>query len=285
MIQTKKTLPVLPGYSIYKSVVAAVITLVMAVCLLILTDLPETQFNLFTVASIVAWGIGLLVFSIPPRYRKDNVFSFFFAIVTILIFIVGQYTRQNYRADQLASYGTLIKAEVTDVKKSYKKFRYRWTASFVYYVNGKRYRSTITKKQDEMAPRDLIEIRYSSKDPDLYEVVGVIKYKEPDSVGAISAIDSPPSFPGGAESLYSMISENLTYPELAIENGTSGTVYLSFVIGKDGSIEDVTVVKGIGDGCDEAAVEVLKRMPKWNPGIQDGKAVRVKYNIPIKFSL
>ncbi|MBQ9509795.1 MAG: TonB family protein [Bacteroidales bacterium] len=94
-----------------------------------------------------------------------------------------------------------------------------------------------------------------------------------------------PEFPGGMEAMMKYLSENLKYPETAKEKNTQGRVLVTFIVEKNGSISDVKVVKGIGNGCDEEAVRVIKAMPKWKPGMQNGKKVRVSFAIPISFKL
>ena len=79
--------------------------------------------------------------------------------------------------------------------------------------------------------------------------------------------------------------KNLRYPQEAIEAGISGKVYISFVVEKDGSLTDIKVVRPLGSGTDEEAVRVLKNSPKWKPGIQNGRPVRVAYTMPISFTL
>eukprot|EP00759_Apiculatamorpha_spiralis_P001319 PhF_6_TR10472/c0_g1_i1/m.16553/K03832/tonB; periplasmic protein TonB len=101
----------------------------------------------------------------------------------------------------------------------------------------------------------------------------------------VSTIEKYPEFPGGMEAWAKFIQKNLRYPYMAQENGIQGKVYLSFVIEKDGSITDVKVVKGIGGGCDEEAVRVIKKSPKWSAGIQNESKVRVRYNMPINYTL
>lgn len=81
------------------------------------------------------------------------------------------------------------------------------------------------------------------------------------------------------------IADNLKYPQVAVESGVSGTVFLSFVVEKDGSVSDVKVLKGIGLGCEEEAMRVVKMMPKWKPGKNHGELVRVQFNLPIRFKL
>lgn len=98
-------------------------------------------------------------------------------------------------------------------------------------------------------------------------------------------VEEMPAYPGGDEARMSYLSKNLKYPVLAMESGIQGTVYIGFVVEKDGSVTDVKVARGIGGGCDEEAVRVVKAMPKWTPGKQRGKSVRVRYSVPIRFSL
>jgi protein TonB len=94
-----------------------------------------------------------------------------------------------------------------------------------------------------------------------------------------------PEFPGGKEALFAYIGKNLKYPEQAVEEGIEGVVYVTFVVEVDGSIAGVKVLRGIGGGCDEEALRVVRGMPNWKPGMQAGKPVRVKYNLPIRFKL
>jgi protein TonB len=100
-----------------------------------------------------------------------------------------------------------------------------------------------------------------------------------------SVVEQMPEYPGGEEALKEYLTKNLAYPEFAKENGIHGTVYISFVVEKDGSISDVKVLRGIGGGCDEEAIRIVKRMPKWIPAKQNVRTVRVQYNLPIKFNL
>jgi TonB family protein len=98
-------------------------------------------------------------------------------------------------------------------------------------------------------------------------------------------VDEMPQYPGGEMAMYQYLAENIRYPREAKKNGVSGRVLVTFVIERDGSVTEVRVLRGIGGGCDEEAVRVVKAMPRWTPGIQKGKPVRVQYNIPIKFTL
>ena len=99
-------------------------------------------------------------------------------------------------------------------------------------------------------------------------------------------VESMPEFPGGQQALFKYLSENVKYPVIAQENGIQGRVICQFVVNKDGSIVDVEVVRSGGDASlDKEAVRVIKTMPKWKPGKQRGKPVRVKYTVPVNFKL
>ena len=98
-------------------------------------------------------------------------------------------------------------------------------------------------------------------------------------------VEVMPEFPGGTAKMMDYLSKNIKYPEEAKEKGISGRVFLSFVIEKDGAVSDVKVAKGIGKECDDEALRVVKAMPKWKPGLQKGKPVRVNYMLPIFFKL
>ena len=100
-----------------------------------------------------------------------------------------------------------------------------------------------------------------------------------------AGVESYPEFPGGMAAWAKFIQRNLKYPYAAEESGAQGKVYLNFVVEKDGSITDVNVVKGIGYGCDEEAVRVIKKSPKWKAGLQNNQAVRVRYSMPIGYVL
>lgn len=98
-------------------------------------------------------------------------------------------------------------------------------------------------------------------------------------------VESMPEFPGGEAALYKYLAENIKYPQMAKESGIQGRVFVTFVVERDGRVTDVRVLRGIGGGCDEEAIRVVKGMPKWSPGKQRGKPVRVQYNLPVKFTL
>ncbi len=98
-------------------------------------------------------------------------------------------------------------------------------------------------------------------------------------------VEQMPSFPGGPSALMKYLSENVRYPVVAQENGVQGRVVVSFVVEKDGHITDVKVVRSVDPSLDKEAARVVKSMPSWIPGKQNGSAVRVKYNVPVSFKL
>lgn len=117
----------------------------------------------------------------------------------------------------------------------------------------------------------------------LFETLLDVATSKEDTVYQIA--EEMPEFPGGVEALMDYVGRNVKYPEEAKDKEIQGRVFVSFVIEKDGSVNEVKVLRGIGGGCDEEAVRVIKAMPKWTPGKQKGKPVRVNYQIPINFKL
>jgi len=132
------------------------------------------------------------------------------------------------------------------------------------------------------------EIEISTED-DKTEVViqapvEIQEEEEEDNVVFV-IVENKPEFPGGDAELMKFISQNIKYPVIAQENGIQGRVICQFVVNKDGSIVDITVVRSVDPSLDKEAIRVIKSMPKWKPGKQRGKAVRVKFTLPIVFRL
>ena len=108
---------------------------------------------------------------------------------------------------------------------------------------------------------------------------------KPENDSIYQIVDEMPEFPGGEKAMMDYVSNNVKYPQEAKDKDISGRVFVSFVIEKDGSVNEVKVMRGIGGGCDEEAVRVISAMPKWKPGKQKGKPVRVSYMMPLNFKL
>ena len=116
--------------------------------------------------------------------------------------------------------------------------------------------------------------------------IEVPEEKDEDDEVVFVVVESMPEFPGGQQALFKYLSENGKYPVIAQENGIQGRVICQFTVNKDGAIVDVEVARSGGDpSLDKEAVRVIKSMPKWKPGKQRGKAVRVKYTVPVNFKL
>ncbi|PID94356.1 MAG: energy transducer TonB [Bacteroidetes bacterium] len=98
-------------------------------------------------------------------------------------------------------------------------------------------------------------------------------------------VEQQPEFPGGEKARLTYLAKNTKYPQMARESNIQGQVFVTFVVEPDGKISNVSILRGIGGGCDEEAVRVVQSMPNWVPGKQRGRPVRVRFNMPIKFIL
>jgi len=98
-------------------------------------------------------------------------------------------------------------------------------------------------------------------------------------------VEDPAQFPGGEAARLKFLQENIRYPQIAREMGIQGTVYVTFVVEPNGALSNIKVLRGIGGGCDEEAIRVVGLMPRWQAGKQRGQAVRVQFNMPIRFVL
>ena len=113
----------------------------------------------------------------------------------------------------------------------------------------------------------------------------VIQYNQPESDRVFSVVEQMPSFPGGMGAMMQYLSSNIKYPKEAEKKGIQGRVLLSFIVQTDGSITDVRISKSVDPSLDKEAIRVVKSMPKWIPGRQNGEPVRVKYTFPVTFRL
>ena len=142
--------------------------------------------------------------------------------------------------------------------------------------------------EDDVEVEDDIEIDAEvSQDEVIEEYFAPAEIEEEEIVEAeiFKVVEVMPEFPGGAAKMMEYIQKNMKYPMMARESDIQGRVFVNFVVEPDGSISNVTVMRGIGGGCDEEAVRVVNSMPKWNPGKQRGTAVRCAFTVPIIFKL
>lgn len=101
----------------------------------------------------------------------------------------------------------------------------------------------------------------------------------------LAAVQEQPEFQGGMAKMYEYLHKNTKYPDMEFDAGIQGKVYIEFVVEKDGSVEDVKVRRGVSPGLDKEALRAVKSMPKWSPGKMNGKAVKVRFTIPVDFKL
>ncbi len=130
----------------------------------------------------------------------------------------------------------------------------------------------------EMTEEQVIEQR-------IFDEVEFEEEKEEKTDEIFTIVEKQPEPVGGMSAFYQFVSKNLQYPMLARRNNIEGRVYIEFVVEKDGLLTDIKIIKGIGGGCDEEAIRIIESAPKWNPGKQRGRPVRVKMVLPILFVL
>ena len=141
---------------------------------------------------------------------------------------------------------------------------------------------------DEATPKMFVNPDYENGTT-TYTIANVdnlhVAVKDKDSDSIYQIVEEMPQFPGGEQAMMNFVAKNVVYPQEAKDKEIAGRVFVSFVVEKDGSVNEVKVLRGIGGGCDEEAVRVVKSMPKWKPGKQKGKPVRVSYMMPLNFKL
>ena len=133
--------------------------------------------------------------------------------------------------------------------------------------------STIQSNEDK---GQAVEIKY---------VPEVVEEEEVEEQQIFQVVEEMPEFPGGMAECLKFLAKNIKYPTIAQENGVQGRVIVQFVVNQDGSIVDPVVVRSVDPYLDKEALRVIQMMPKWKPGKQRGKAVRVKYTVPVTFKL
>ena len=142
--------------------------------------------------------------------------------------------------------------------------------------------------EDDVKLED-IEISFeddaSEAEQEAYVPPAVVEEEEESEQQIFTVVETMPEFPGGMGALMQYLAKSIKYPVIAQENGIQGRVTCTFVINKDGSIVDAQVLRGIDPSLDKEALRVINAMPKWSPGKQRGKPVRVKYTVPVTFRL
>ncbi|NOX45513.1 MAG: M56 family metallopeptidase [Chlorobi bacterium] len=197
--------------------------------------------------------------------------------------LAAGYLKEPYQKLLLdQTFGIQLYALTNNLNKSLIKRR------FVMMLKQKRNSQTIFKTMLVVPLMLLIAFVVSCNSEDLNEELKeakeIIEVKN-GQTDIFTVVEEMPTFPGGDEARMKYLVENIRYPEVAQKNGIQGRVFITFVVEEDGYLSNVKVLRGIGGGCDEEAVRVIENMPKWEPGKQNGKAVRVQFNMPIMFKL
>ena len=244
---------------------------------------------------------------------KRNVWSIVIvALAAVLLFLGLQLqkmaqankTVENTQAVQLASLQDKKKEAKVEKKPEIQKQEPEKVVEQV--KSSVKFTAPVIKKDEEVKEEDEIkldEVQKSDKAVGAFTVEGndevggaVLKAKEEiaapeppkhvvEETKIFTVVEQMPMFPGGDGALMSYLSQNIHYPTIAAENGVQGRVVVGFVVERDGSITDVNILRGVDPSLDKEAMRVVKSMPKWTPGKQNGSAVRVKYQVPVSFRL
>ncbi len=143
----------------------------------------------------------------------------------------------------------------------------------------------IVENNQEITNEVKIENTEADANTQIQAPVEVQQEEENEEVVNFYVIEDKPEFPGGNDAMMGWVAKNIKYPAIAVENGVQGKVFVQFVIGKDGKVGDVQVIRGVDPSLDKEAVRIIQSMPAWKPGKQRGKPVKVSFQVPINFRL
>lgn len=250
------------------------------------------------------------------RLRKSTTKRNILAMVAVVILLVVAFiilTVKNFVDEQRAKVAMTQVAELTNYKQPEKKAEVKQKKVEVEpervverVKSSIKFTAPVIKKDDEVKPDEELktqdELMSTKTAIGTFDVKGnddangeVLKAKEviaepeppkhEEENKVFDIVEQQPLFPGGHAALMKYLSENTKYPVVAQENGVQGRVTVQFVVEKDGSISDVHVLRGVDPSLDKEAVRVVKSMPRWTPGKQNGITVRVNYRVPVLFRL
>lgn len=234
------------------------------------------------------------------------------ALAAVLLYLGLQLQRmaeankkvENTQAVELAKLNTEKKKEAKVEKKEIIRQEPEKVVEQV--KSSVKFTAPIIKKDEEVKEEDEIkldEVQKSDKAVGAFTVEGndevggsVLKAKEDiaapeppkhvvEETKIFTVVEQMPMFPGGDAALMGYLRDNIHYPTVAAENGVQGRVVVGFVVERDGSITDVNIIRSVDPSLDREAMRVVKSMPRWTPGKQNGSAVRVKYQVPVTFRL
>lgn len=214
----------------------------------------------------LAFTLNQKEFRIPVYQSKDLMHTAEYADYLFFPFSDRTNGRQTYGGGRyielrIPKEGNLL---VIDFNKAYNP----------YCAYSSRYSCPIVPEENEIDIEILAGVKYSAKD----------KHDESEHPALATEIDVHPVFPGGYDKMLKFFASTLRYPRSARRARIGGTVYVSFVIGADGTVLDATILKGVNPDLDTEALRVINLMPKWTPGEHNGRKVFVRYNMPINFN-
>jgi len=243
---------------------------------------------------------------------KRNVYSMLFmvalavaiAIVVAVVGIVQNAMKQNVSVETDVELSKLAQKKEAKVERK-EPIKVEMEQKVVEKVKSSvKFTAPEIKKDDEVKPEDELksqdDLSKTNTAIGAFDVKGndeaegeVLKAKEvvvdekpkEEETKVFDVVEQMPQFPGGPNALFEYLSKNIKYPVVAEENGIQGRVIVTFVVERDGSITDVKVAKSVDPSLDKEAMRVVKSMPHWIPGKQNGSAVRVKYTVPVTFRL
>lgn len=250
------------------------------------------------------------------RLRKSTTKRNILAMVAVVLLLIVAFiilTVKNFVDEQRAKVAMTQVAELTSYKQPEKKAEVKQKKVEVEpervverVKSSIKFTAPVIKKDEEVKPDEELktqdELMSTKTAIGTFDVKGnddangevlkakdVIAEPEPpkheEENKVFDIVEQQPLFPGGPAALMKYLSENTKYPVVAQENGVQGRVTVQFVVEKDGSISDVHVLRGVDPSLDKEAVRVVKSMPRWTPGKQNGITVRVNYRVPVLFRL
>ncbi len=251
-------------------------------------------------------------YTLRKNSPKRHLFSFLVVLIATILIVIGsviankikdarEETRQAMTEVSTLSDITLDKPEIPEenVVKSYEapppvelKSTIQFTAPVIKADEEVPDDQTM-KSQEELVRSDvqisIADVKGTDDETGVdiatLEQHKVIVQEEVKEEQIFEIVEQPPSFPGGEPAMYEWLNKNINYPVIAQENNIQGRVVCQFVVGRNGEIEDVRVVRGVDPSLDKEAVRVIRAMPKWIPGRQGGNAVKVRYTLPVQFKL
>ncbi len=268
-------------------------------------DLTSLQWcDLIFVNKNKAYGAYKLRADSPKRHTRAMIFVFVVVIIACFLpTLIELATPQHVGDDAMLEVTQLSQLEKPEVKQEEFVKPVETTPPPPALKSTIKFTAPVIKDDDEVPDEDQMksqdELNTSKTSISIADVKGnddehgvdiadlkqiVVQAKEePEEV--FDMVEQMPSFPGGDQALLKYLSDNIRYPAIDQENGVQGVVICQFVVSRDGSVRDVTVVRTLSPTCDREAVRVLTSMPKWIPGKQNGKAVNVKYTVPVRYRL